>query len=182
VHHAVNAQYLDRNYGAALIVWDRLFGTFEEEREAPVYGTVKPFRSFNPAWAQVAYLGELWRKGATFPRWRDRLRLWVMPPPWVPGGAAHEADPEVRGRPKHDPPLPPAVRWYALLQFVPAVAATALALWFRAEAPRPALAAAALLVFWTLVSIGGLLDRRRWAVPAELGRLAAVAATAAALA
>ncbi len=180
VHHAVNAQYLDRNYGAALIVWDRLFGTFAEEREQPVYGTVKPFRSFNPAWAQVAYFGELWRKGQTFPRWRDRLRLWVMPPPWVPAGAPHEPDPEVRGRAKHDPPLPASVRWYALAQFVPAVVATALALWFRAEASRAALAAAAVLVFWTLISLGGLLDRRPWAVVAEAARLVAVAAVAAA--
>jgi len=181
VHHAVNPQYLDRNYGAALIVWDRLFGTFEEEREAPVYGTVKPFQSFNAVWAQVAYFGELWKKAAAFPRLRDRLRLWVMPPPWIPAGLSHEPDPEVRGRPKHDPPLSRRVRWYALLQFVPAVIATALALWYRAEAPRLALAAVAGLVFWTLLSLGGLLDRRRWAVPAEVSRLVAVIAVAAAV-
>lgn len=180
VHHAVNPRYLDRNYAAALILWDRLFGTFAEERETCVYGTVKPLGSFNPVWAQVAYLGDLWRKAVTMPRWRDRLRLWLMPPPWVPPGLAPEPDPVVEGRPKHDTALSPFVKWYVLVQFVPAVVATFLAMWHQADAPRLTLVAAAALVFWTLVSLGGLLDRRRWALVAEVARLAAVAAIAAA--
>jgi len=176
VHHAVNAEYLDRNYAAVLIVWDRLFGTFAEEEAAPVYGTVKRFESFNAAWAQLAYLGELWHKAAGFPRWRDRLRLLLMPPPWLPRGVAPGPEVEIRGRPKHDPPLPAPLRGYVLVQFVPAVVATALALWYRAEAPRPVLAAVAVLVLWTLASLGGLLDRRHWAWPAEVGRWLATAA------
>jgi sterol desaturase/sphingolipid hydroxylase (fatty acid hydroxylase superfamily) len=48
VHHATNPQYLDRNHGGILIVWDRLFGTFEPEVEAPVYGLTKNIASFNP--------------------------------------------------------------------------------------------------------------------------------------
>ena len=48
VHHAVNRQYLDRNYAGVLIVWDRMFRTFEPEVEEPVYGTVEPMNSFNP--------------------------------------------------------------------------------------------------------------------------------------
>jgi alkylglycerol monooxygenase len=50
VHHAVNDVYLDKNYGGILIVWDRLFGTFIEERDAEtiVYGTRSPLRSWNP--------------------------------------------------------------------------------------------------------------------------------------
>jgi len=175
VHHAVNPRYLDRNYAAALIVWDRLFGTFAEEEEPCVYGTVRPLGSFNPVWAQLAYWGDLWRKAATLPRWADRLRIWVMPPPWVPAGTAHEPDPVVEGRAKHEVVLSPFVKWYVLAQLVPAVVATFLALWHRTDAPRFALLAAVALVFWTLISLGGLLDRRRWAPMAEVARLAAVA-------
>ncbi len=178
VHHAVNPEYLDRNYGAILIVWDRLFGTFAGEAAAPVYGTVKPLGSFNPVWAQLAYFAELWRKAAAFPRGADRLRLLLMPPPWSPQDLAGDPEPEVRAREKHDPPLSAGRRWYVFLQFVPAVVATTFALWYKAEAPRAALAAVAALVFWTLASLGGLLDRRRWAVPAEVGRLVAVAGAA----
>jgi sterol desaturase/sphingolipid hydroxylase (fatty acid hydroxylase superfamily) len=179
VHHAVNPEYLDRNYAATLIVWDRLFGTFVEERAAPVYGTVEPLRSFNPVWAQLAYFGELGRKAARFPRWRDRLRLLLMPPPWTPPGVPHAPEPEVRGRAKHDPPLSTRVRVYALVQLVPAVVATTFAIWHRDDAPRPLLAAVAVLVVWTLLALGGLLDGRRWAVPVETGRWVSMAAVVA---
>src|SRR5688572_10603116 len=59
VHHARNPRYLDRNYAAMLIVWDRLFGTFAPESERPTYGITKPLRSFNALWAQVQPLAEL---------------------------------------------------------------------------------------------------------------------------
>ena len=48
MHHAINPQYLDKNYGATLVVWDRLFGTYAEEIEQPVYGITKPLASFDP--------------------------------------------------------------------------------------------------------------------------------------
>lgn len=48
VHHASNPRYLDKNYGGVLIVWDRLFGTFQAEDEQPVYGLTKNISSFNP--------------------------------------------------------------------------------------------------------------------------------------
>lgn len=50
VHHGVNEQYLDKNYAGIFIIWDRLFGTFEEEKEEVRYGTIKPIDSFNPLW------------------------------------------------------------------------------------------------------------------------------------
>jgi sterol desaturase/sphingolipid hydroxylase (fatty acid hydroxylase superfamily) len=48
VHHAANPQYLDKNYGGILIIWDRLFGTFQAEEERPVYGLTKNIGTFNP--------------------------------------------------------------------------------------------------------------------------------------
>ena len=50
VHHGVNDKYLDKNYAGALIIWDRLFGTFVEETEEPRYGIIKPINSYNPLW------------------------------------------------------------------------------------------------------------------------------------
>ena len=172
VHHAVNPRYLDRNYGAIFIVWDRLFGTFAEEREAPVFGTVKPLGSFNPLWAQVAYWGELWQKARALPRWRDRLRLLFASPDWPPD-PAHSA---VTGpRPKYDRPLPARTAAYVGLQFAPVIAATFLMLLHSATAPTWTLGVAAALVGWTLLALGGILDGRRWAPPLEATRLAAVA-------
>jgi sterol desaturase/sphingolipid hydroxylase (fatty acid hydroxylase superfamily) len=50
VHHGVNDKYIDRNYAGALIVWDRLFGTYTEESEKPRYGIIKPVKSNNLLW------------------------------------------------------------------------------------------------------------------------------------
>ena len=48
VHHSVNEKYIDKNYGSTFIIWDRMFGTFQEEEETPRYGITKPVNSFNP--------------------------------------------------------------------------------------------------------------------------------------
>jgi sterol desaturase/sphingolipid hydroxylase (fatty acid hydroxylase superfamily) len=50
VHHGTNPQYIDKNYGSSLIIWDRLFGTFEPERERPTYGITEPVNSYNPVY------------------------------------------------------------------------------------------------------------------------------------
>jgi hypothetical protein len=53
VHHGANPQYLDKNYAGVLIVWDRLFGTFEPEGERVVYGLTKNIESYNLLWVQL---------------------------------------------------------------------------------------------------------------------------------
>ncbi len=65
VHHSTNEKYIDKNYGSTLILWDRLFGTFQEEEEKPVYGITKPVNSYNPVylvfheWIEV--FKDMWR-------------------------------------------------------------------------------------------------------------------------
>ena len=55
VHHAINDEYVDKNYGGVFIIWDRLFGTFQEELEDEecVYGIRGPIKTFNPVWANL---------------------------------------------------------------------------------------------------------------------------------
>ena len=48
VHHGSNPQYIDKNYGGVLIIWDRIFGSFQKEEEKVVYGTLKPINTYNP--------------------------------------------------------------------------------------------------------------------------------------
>jgi len=175
VHHGVNPRYLDRNYAAILIVWDRLFGTFAEERERPVYGVTKPIRSFNPLWAQLQAWVEIARQGRRLGG-LDRLRVWWRSPAWNPEGLPTPDEAALQAREKHRAPVSTGRAVYALVQFAPLVAATFLMLLWQWTAPLASLALAAGLVFWTLAAVGGLLDGRRWAVPVEAARLAAVAA------
>ncbi|MBI5548714.1 MAG: sterol desaturase family protein [Deltaproteobacteria bacterium] len=178
VHHAVNREYLDKNYGGILIVWDRLFGTFAEEREQPVYGTTKPFATFNPVWAQVAYFQELWQRARALPRWSDRLRVLAMPPDWGPPETGTAQAASVRAR--YGREVPRGREIYALLQLAPLIVATFL-LMLRSSALHPMATVAGIgLVLFSLLSLGGLLDGRRWAWPAEVARLGTVAAVGAA--
>ncbi len=61
VHHSVNANYIDKNYGSTLIIWDRIFGTFKEENEQPIYGITKPVNSFNPIYLVFHAWGDLFK-------------------------------------------------------------------------------------------------------------------------
>jgi sterol desaturase/sphingolipid hydroxylase (fatty acid hydroxylase superfamily) len=82
VHHASNAEYLDRNYGGILIVWDRLFGTFVSERddEPCRYGLVKPLLSNNPLVIGFHEWGALLRDAWRARSWRERLMCIIGPP------------------------------------------------------------------------------------------------------
>ena len=61
VHHAVNPQYLDRNYAGIFCIWDRMFGTFTPESEKPRYGIIKPVNSFNWLWINTHAWVEMWQ-------------------------------------------------------------------------------------------------------------------------
>jgi sterol desaturase/sphingolipid hydroxylase (fatty acid hydroxylase superfamily) len=110
VHHAVNDEYLDKNYGGILIVWDRLFGSFkeEDERNPPVYGTRSPLRSWNPLWANLQVYADLLADSWRARSWADKCRVWLKPPGWRPAdvAAAHpKAAFEIAKAKRFDPPL-----------------------------------------------------------------------------
>jgi sterol desaturase/sphingolipid hydroxylase (fatty acid hydroxylase superfamily) len=86
VHHGSQPRYLDKNYGGILILWDRLFGTWEPESEPSVYGLTTPIRSSHLWTVHVAEARSLWRDLRRAGSWRERLRLMLAPP----GGAAGE--------------------------------------------------------------------------------------------
>ena len=181
VHHAINPRYLDKNYGATLIVWDRLFGTFAEENEAPVYGITKAIGSFNPAWAQVHYWVELVQLSWAAPRLADKLRVWWKSPAWAPEGIAKPPVKEVSPERfvKYEPTTTPGVKRYVLAWYGLVIAATFALMLLGARLQPGVRVGAALLVLSTLFTFGGLMERRRWAVPAEAVRLFACAASVA---
>jgi sterol desaturase/sphingolipid hydroxylase (fatty acid hydroxylase superfamily) len=97
VHHGRNVRYLDRNHGGILIVWDRLFGTFEPEGEAVDYGLTKNLTSHSPFEIFVHEWRALWRDSREAAGWRDALRVWLLPPGWSRDGSTHTAN-ELRAR------------------------------------------------------------------------------------
>lgn len=86
VHHASNTEYLDRNYAGMFIIWDRMFGTFAEERAPVTYGLVKRADSLNPLVVFFHGLGRLARKVVTAPSFGAGLRYLIAPPEWEASG------------------------------------------------------------------------------------------------
>ena len=121
MHHAVIDIYLDKNYGGILILWDRLFATFIEERdgETIVYGTRSPLRSWNPLWANLEVY-----KSISLDAWRarsfgDKLRIWIARPGWRPAdvAAAWPGTPFDLQRALYHPPLSRRALFYCMAQF-----------------------------------------------------------------
>lgn len=140
VHHAVNAPYIDRNYGGILVVWDRLFGSFQEERdqEPCVYGTRGALNSWDPLWANAEVYWALAQASWRTRRWGDKLRVWLKPPGWQPADLAQAAPyPAFRldAVTTYDPPLGPVQKGFAVLQFGLALVGVAVFLWHADQMP-----------------------------------------------
>ena len=176
VHHAVNDVYLDRNYGGILIVWDRLFGTFQLERaDTPcIYGTRSPLRSWNPLRANLEVYAGLVHDSLRTRRLVDRCRVWLRPPGWRPADVAARfpKPPFVLGAiPRYAPPMTPAQRWGATALFTAAIVATCLVLWNAHRLEPLALAAAAACVLGLLWAVGWVCERQDVAPMEEVSGL-----------
>ena len=127
VHHAQNDVYMDRNYGGVFILWDRLFGTFQDELpEQPcVYGIRGPLHSWNPVRALTHIYADMisdsWHAGD----WRDKLRVWVARTGWRPDDVArhHPRQKHDLSRfAKFDPAISRTVAVYCFFQLLAVVA------------------------------------------------------------
>jgi sterol desaturase/sphingolipid hydroxylase (fatty acid hydroxylase superfamily) len=86
VHHAINPEYLDKNYGQIFIFWDRMFGTYQEEKESipAAYGVTRPVRTWNPIKINFMHMWLLIKDAWRTKNWLDKLRIWFMPLGWRP--------------------------------------------------------------------------------------------------
>ena len=165
VHHAVNDRYVDRNYGGVLVIWDRLFGSFQEEldEEPCVYGTRDPLNSWDPLWANFSLYWGLLKVSWHTRRWSDKVGVWFKPPGWLPADVA-----QTLGKPAFslanvqtfNPPLSGWQQGFALVQFFLWLGASSLLLWYVHTLAFSDIAiwcAALVLGFWSL----GLYMQRR---------------------
>jgi alkylglycerol monooxygenase len=169
VHHAVNPQYINKNYGGMLVVWDRLFGTFQEEDEKCVYGTQTPLNSSNPLWALFAVYAGLAHDAYHARRWRDKLRLWFMPTGWRPADVAvrfPSAPFDISVRQLYNPPMHVSQAVLAVTEFTLMTAATGWLLARTDEIDWLHNAAAASAIGAGLALIGVVMSRRLRVVPA----------------
>ncbi|MFN8316447.1 MAG: sterol desaturase family protein [Chitinophagales bacterium] len=92
VHHAMNDMYMDKNYSPIFIVWDRMFGTYQEELDSEpcVYGMRRPAQSWNPILINFKHWYTLAKDAFYTQKWSDKVKLWFMPTGWRPADVSEQ--------------------------------------------------------------------------------------------
>lgn len=169
VHHGQDDYCLDKNYGGILIVWDRLFGTYEDERDEPIaYGVRTQLASVNPLWGNWHYYAIIWddfRNAKGVPAKLDAL---LSPPA---GWNGENAEPFLKHQfHRFDLKLENWVVWYALVQLILNVIVISV---FTYCFPRWALWQSSIAAVWivaSLIAVAGWMEKRRWALWLEVTR------------
>ncbi|UOY07458.1 sterol desaturase family protein [Muricauda sp. SCSIO 64092] len=124
VHHAINPEYIDKNLGQILCIWDRMFGTFQEELDdvPPQYGVLKPAATWNPIIINFQHVWRLMKDAWRTKNWKDKLRIWFMPTGWRPNDV-NEKYPiskieNVYAFNKYKPLASPSLKGYAIFQLL----------------------------------------------------------------
>lgn len=176
VHHARNDIYVDRNYGGVFIIWDRIFGSFQDELDAEPthFGLRKPLNSWNPLWANVHVY---WRLTLDFLATRglaNKLRILFKPPGWrSPEQPSHcklgRKDVDLSS--KYDPALSRFNRIYTSIQFLLTVVLSLAVLLAAASMHYALLSLAVALLFYSFFVHGASLEGREHAPTLEIVRL-----------
>jgi sterol desaturase/sphingolipid hydroxylase (fatty acid hydroxylase superfamily) len=173
VHHGRNEQYIDRNHAGVFIIWDKMFGTFEPEKEKPVYGITTPLASWSPLWANFSHYVSIYKQIQETPKFWDKLKVVFYPPSWRPaelGGQMPIPPVDRETTPKFNPTVPSALNYYALFQYF-LITGGALAYLTGTKMPKEQQIMGGLLIIIAVTLNGAILEARRWAWVGEFVRL-----------
>ena len=166
VHHGSNRYCLDKNYAGALIIWDRIFGTFAEEKEEEsiVYGLVDQPQFFNPIKHQFFYFHNVFKKAKSMDNWRDFVSAIVKGPGWFPG-TPRLGDPngvlEIPIRKIYNPQIPYWANLYVIIHFIIILLGVE-DLAKMSEMSQLAIFGIVFYFIWSLTSLGLLFDKSVW--------------------
>lgn len=177
VHHAINPEYLDKNYGQIFIFWDKWFGTYQEELadKPPVYGITRPVQTWNPIKINFMHLWLMIKDAARTKNWNDKFRIWIMPTGWRPADVAekfpvHKIN-DVYHMQKYDTKASPSLHVWSWVQIT--MTLLFISYLFGNIAPINALNASyiyvyGLFVFLSVYAYTELMDRNKYAIVWEL--------------
>jgi len=174
VHHGRNPKYIDKNHAGTLIIWDKMFGTFQQEEERPTYGITTPINSWNGVWANFSHYAIMARELKQISSWRDKIRYLFNKPGWFPESMGGYRAPKPVDRAtyqKYDTPAPVVLSYYALFQYVICLLITALFLFSQGNYTLPEKALVAVLISIWVVNSGVLFEQKRWVYVAEWVRI-----------
>jgi sterol desaturase/sphingolipid hydroxylase (fatty acid hydroxylase superfamily) len=174
VHHGRNPKYIDKNHGGTFIIFDKWFGTFQEEEERPTYGITTPVNSWNPVWVNIAHYANMKQEMSMIKNWKDKLRYLVNKPGWLPedlGGYRPVKDVGSEYR-KFDTVVPQPLNWYVFFQYVVLMGLTAFFLFNLDKIDAATKVGLSFLIIWTTVSFSGIFEQNKWYHLQEIIRVA----------
>ena len=153
VHHAQNQIYIDKNHGGVFILWDKLFGTYQEELDEHqvIYGVRRPVKSYNPIWSNVHTWFSLLSDAVRTKSWWDKIRIWFMPTGWRPADveAKYPLVKQAAGEQiKYSPKSSKQLKFYALFQYMACIIFGVLFVQFSIQLDN-----ILQLFFWVLVTL-----------------------------
>lgn len=176
VHHALNPEYLDKNYGQIFIFWDKLFGTYQEELDSvpAVYGITRPVRTWNPVKINFMHLWLLIQDAWRAQSWKDKLRIWLMPTGWRPKDVEEKYPVFKIEDPyhfeKYEPAVPATVRWWSLFQILICLLLISYLFGYIAQIGSPGIFLYGLFVFLMVYAYTELMDNHRDALYWEIAK------------
>lgn len=174
VHHGSNPKYIDKNHAGSLIIWDKMFGTFQKEEEEVYYGITTPLASWNPVWANVHYWVELYETAKRTNSFKERIKVFLHPPGWFPAAlGGFKSPPEINSQTytKYDTLADNKTISYVFLQFTISLIAGATLLFMYPNMDLFTIIIAALFTLITLLACGALLERKAWLIHFEYLRI-----------
>ncbi|GAB4008637.1 sterol desaturase family protein [Spirosoma migulaei] len=175
VHHASNPEYLDKNYGDVLIIWDKLFGTFMEEQTEPVYGLTKQLNSHSFLWQHFHGLLEVLVAARRQTGWSGKLRVLFGRPDSVDPGIRDELERRFLSADAASRTVVHTKSRRFKGYVIGQMAGTLLILFgfllIESYVPGYLQFLTALFILLTLVNCGALLEQRQWVLYLEIGRV-----------
>ncbi len=174
VHHAINPEYLDRNYGQIFIFWDKLFGTFQEEMlDVPaVYGVTRPVQTWNPIKINFIHLWLLIKDAWYTKDWKDKLRIWFMPLGWRPQDVAEKFPvykiKDVYAFEKYDPKISRGLLVWSWVQMITMLLLVSYLFGNIAQIGAPGMFWYGAIIFLSIYAYTELLDRSKYALVWEI--------------
>jgi len=173
VHHGVDPKYIDQNHGGTLIIWDRMFGTFQAEEEEVHYGITTQLQSWNPFYANFTFYGYLFRMFVKAKGLGDKFRILFKQPGWQPdylGGpiVPTEVAPDYH---VYDPSVFRGLNYYVFFQFLILLGGTSMFLFSYETVSWPIQLITVIYIFAFSVTIGGIMENKKWILAAELARI-----------
>ncbi len=183
VHHGKDPKYCDKNHAGVFIIWDKMFGTFQEEHEEPTYGITIPLNSWNPIWANLGSYKSLFQEVGKVKGIKNKLKVLFGKPGWRPeelGGPIVPVEIDKSYYQKYDTYLPPSTIYYLLFHFIVVLLFSTQLLELATDFVNTNIEIQFTVIsgaFWVLLSLlnlGGIMENKTWAYKSEIFRIISI--------